>query len=159
MATKKTSTNNKGLTEVVFIIDRSGSMGGSERDTINGFNTVIREQLKDKGDVIVSTVLFDNTIRVLHDRIDIRKVEQMTTRDYVVGGSTSLLDAVGGAIDHIGRIHKYSPPAMVPKHTMIVIITDGGENSSTKYTYERVKFLVENQKKKYNWILSSWVQT
>ena len=118
-----------GLTELVFILDRSGSMGGLEADTIGGFNSLVEKQKREPGEVLVSTVLFDNEIQVLHDRVPLEQVPPMTERDYFVRGCTALLDAVGGAIRHIGNIHKYARAEDVPEHTLVVITTDGMEKS------------------------------
>ena len=141
----------KNLTEIVFILDRSGSMAGLEDDTIGGFNAMIEKQKREPGEAYVSTVLFDNESIVIHDRVDIQKIEPMTRREYYVRGCTALLDAVGGAIHHIGNVHKYARPEDVPEHTMFVITTDGQENASHKYTSEQVKKMIERQKEKYGW--------
>ena len=140
----------KGLTELVFVIDRSGSMGGLETDTIGGFNATLAKHRKADGEAIVSTVLFDNEMKVLHDRLPIAEVTDMTDRDYQVRGCTALLDAVGGAVRHIGRVHGYLPDEYRPEHTIVVITTDGYENASRQYTYERVKQMIE-QKKEEGW--------
>ena len=139
------------ITELVFILDRSGSMSGLESDTIGGFNAMIEKQKKQDGDCYVSTVLFDNESRVLHDRIKLADVPKMTDEDYTVGGCTALIDAIGGAIHHIGNIHKYARPEDVPAHTMFVITTDGMENASHRYSSEEVKKMIERQKTKYGW--------
>ena len=139
------------ITEMVFIIDRSGSMAGFEDDTVGGFNSTIAKQRKKGGKVYVSTVLFDNESQVIHDRAIIDEITPITREDYVVGGCTALLDAVGGAIHHIGNIHKYARPEDVPEHTMFVITTDGQENASHRYTSEQVKKMIERQKEKYGW--------
>ena len=141
----------KGLTELVMILDRSGSMAGLEADTIGGFNSMIERQKKEEGDVYVSTVLFDDRTEVIYDRTDISRIEPMTDAQYYVRGCTALLDAVGGAIRHIGNIHKYARKEDIPEKTIFVITTDGMENASRQYTYEDVRRLIENQKKKYNW--------
>lgn len=141
----------KGLTEIVFILDRSGSMSGLEQDTIGGYNSMIAKQKEEKGEALISTVLFDGVTEVLHDRIPLDKIEPITDREYYVRGSTALLDAVGGAIRHIGNIHKYAREEDVPEKTLFIITTDGMENSSRQYTYEKVKKMVEKQKKKHNW--------
>lgn len=129
----------KDLTEIVFILDRSGSMNGLEKDTIGGFNALIEKQKKGKGEALVSTVLFDDTSEVVHDRKNIRDVPQLTESTYYVRGSTALLDAVGGAIRHIGIVHKYARPEDVPERTLFVITTDGMENASCRYDSNRVK--------------------
>ena len=141
----------KNLTEIVFILDRSGSMNGLERDTIGGFNSMIEQQKKTEGEALISTVLFDNVSEVLHDRVDVKDIRPMTDRDYTVRGCTALLDAIGGAIHHIGNIHKYARPEDVPEHTMFVITTDGMENASRRYDSEKVKQMIERQKGKYGW--------
>lgn len=141
----------KNLTEIVFILDRSGSMSGLEADTIGGFNSMLAKQNQEKGDALVSTVLFDNVCEVLHDRVEIGKIAPMTERDYTVRGCTALLDAIGGAIHHIGNVHKYARAEDVPEHTLFIITTDGMENASRNYTAEKVKQMIERQKTKYGW--------
>ena len=141
----------KGLTEMVFILDRSGSMAGLEADTIGGFNGMIEKQKKEPGEAIVSTVLFSDESRVLHDRVDIAKIEPMTDKQYYVCGCTALIDAIGGAIHHIGNIHKYAREEDRPEKTIFVITTDGMENASRHYSSDRVKAMVERQKTKYGW--------
>ena len=129
----------KNLTEIVFILDRSGSMSGLETDTIGGFNSMIEKQKKENGEALISTVLFDNVSEVIHDRVPVQKVEPMTDGDYSVRGCTALLDAIGGAIHHIGNVHKYARNEDVPEHTLFVITTDGMENASRRYDSETVK--------------------
>ena len=141
----------KNLTEIVFILDRSGSLSGLEADTIGGFNSMIEKQKKEVGEALISTVLFDNFSEVIHDRIPIGRVEPMTDREYYVRGCTALLDAIGGAIHHIGNIHKYAREEDVPEHTLFVITTDGMENASRRYDSETVKKMIERQKAKYGW--------
>ena len=141
----------KGLTEMVFILDRSGSMCGLEKDTIGGFNSMIKQQKQAEGSAVVSTVLFDDEIKVLHDRVAIDKIREMTDEDYFTCGCTALLDAVGGAIHHIGNIHKYARNDDVPEKTIFVIITDGLENSSRRYNLAKVKKMISRQKEKYGW--------
>ena len=141
----------KNLTEIVFILDRSGSMAGLEDDTIGGFNAMIEKQKKEQGEAFVSTVLFDNVSEVIHDRVDIQKVEPMTRKDYYVRGCTALLDAVGGAIHHIGNVHKYAREEDRPEKTIFVITTDGMENASRQYSYKDLKRMIERQKEKYGW--------
>ena len=139
------------VTELVFIIDRSGSMSGFEADTIGGFNSTIEKQRELDGKVYVSTVLFDNVSKVIHDRVDIEKIKPMTRKDYRVGGCTALLDAIGGAIHHIGNVHKYAREEDVPDHTIFVITTDGMENASREYTSDKVKKMIRRQEEKYGW--------
>ena len=141
----------KGLTEIVFILDRSGSMSGLESDTIGGFNSLIKKQRKEDGEAIVSTVLFDDVCEVIHDRVPMDKVAELTEDVYFVRGCTALLDAVGGAIHHIGNIHKYARDEDRPEKTLFIITTDGMENASHRYTYAKVKKMVERQKDKYGW--------
>lgn len=141
----------KNLTEIVFILDRSGSMAGLERDTIGGFNAMIEKQRKEPGEAIVSTVLFDNDSEVIHDRVEIQRIEPMTRKEYYVRGCTALLDAVGGAIHHIGNVHKYAREEDRPEKTLFVITTDGMENASRKFTYDRLKGMIERQKERYGW--------
>lgn len=141
----------KNLTEIVFILDRSGSMAGLEDDTIGGFNAMIEKQKRKPGEVLVSTVLFDNYSEVIHDRVDIQRIEPMTRNEYYVRGCTALLDAVGGAIHHIGNVHKYARGEDRPEKTLFVITTDGMENASREYTYARLKEMIERQKEKYGW--------
>lgn len=129
----------KGLTEVVFILDRSGSMSGLEEDTIGGFNSMIAKQRKEEGEAYISTVLFDDLMEVVHDRVPVKEVEEMTEKQYYVRGGTALLDAIGGAISHIGNVHKYAREEDRPEKTLFVITTDGMENLSSHYSYERVK--------------------
>ena len=132
----------KNLTEIVFILDRSGSMSGLEADTIGGFNSMIAKQKKQDGEALVSTVLFNNVSEVIHDRVNIRDIQPMTDKDYTVRGCTALLDAIGGAIHHIGNIHKYARPEDVPEHTLFIITTDGMENASRFYSSDRVKQMI-----------------
>ena len=139
------------LTEIVFILDRSGSMSGLEADTIGGFNSMIEKQKKQDGEALISTVLFDNASEVIHDRVNVRDIKPMTDKDYTVRGCTALLDAIGGAIHHIGNIHKYARTEDVPEHTLFVITTDGMENASRRYDSETVKKMIEKQKERYGW--------
>ena len=141
----------KNLTEIVFILDRSGSMSGLEADTIGGFNSMIEKQKKAEGEALISTVLFDNTSEFIHDRVDIQSIKPMTDADYTARGCTALLDAIGGAIHHIGNVHKYARAEDVPEHTMFVITTDGMENASRHYDSEKVKKMIERQKEKHGW--------
>ena len=141
----------KNLTEIVFILDRSGSMHGLEADTIGGFNTMIEKQKKEAGEALISTVLFDDVSEVVHNRVPIGQIRPMTGRDYAVRGCTALLDAIGGAIHHIGNIHKYAGRENVPEHTLFVITTDGMENASRRYDGEQIRHMIERQKTKYGW--------
>ena len=141
----------KNLTEIVFILDRSGSMAGLEDDTIGGFNAMIRKQRSQEGGAYVSTVLFDNQTEVIHDRVDIQNIRPMTHKDYYVRGCTALLDAVGKAIHHIGNVHKYAREEDRPEKTIFVITTDGMENASREYTYERLKKMIRHEQEKYGW--------
>ena len=138
-------------TEIVYILDRSGSMGGLEADTIGGFNSMMERQKKTGGKALVSTVLFDNECEVLHDRVPIDQVGPMTDREYYVRGCTALLDAVGGAICHIGNVHKYAREEDRPAKTIFVITTDGMENASRSYSYEKVRKMVKKQQEKHGW--------
>lgn len=141
----------KNLTEIVFILDRSGSMAGLEDDTIGGFNAMIEKQRREPGEAYVSTVLFDNHSEVIHDRVDIQSVPPMTRRDYYVRGCTALLDAVGRAIHHISNVHKYAREEDRPEKTLFVITTDGMENASREYTYDRVRRMIEHEKEMRGW--------
>lgn len=141
----------KGLTELVFILDRSGSMSGLEDDTIGGFNATIKKQKDVEGNALVTTYLFDNNIKMIHDRVNLSTIEPLTKKEYFVGGSTALLDAMGEAITHIEQIHKYINPEDVPENTMFVITTDGYENSSRKYDSQKIKSMVSAKKEKENW--------
>ena len=140
-----------GITELVFILDRSGSMAGLENDTIGGFNAMIEKQKKLDGKAYVSTVLFSDSSQVIHDRVELDKIGKMTENEYFVFGCTALLDAIGGAIHHISNIHKYARPEDVPEHTMFVITTDGMENASRKYGSNDVKHMIERQKERHGW--------
>ena len=139
------------MTELVFILDRSGSMAGLEKDTIGGFNSMLEKQRKEPGDAVVSTVLFDNQAEVIHDRVALADVPNLTDREYYVRGCTALLDAVGGAIHHIGNVHKYARREDVPEKTLFIITTDGMENASRRYTYDKVRRMIEHEKEKYGW--------
>lgn len=141
----------KGLTELVFILDRSGSMSGLEADTIGGFNSLIEKQKKEEGEACVSVVLFDDRTEVIYDRVDLKKIEPMNDSQYYVRGCTALLDAVGGAIHHIGNVHRYARKEDVPEKTLFIITTDGMENSSRYYSYKKVKKMVEHEKEKHHW--------
>ena len=139
------------MTELVFILDRSGSMAGLEEDTIGGFNAMLEKQRRHDEETLVSTVLFDTQCTVLHDRLPLDKVPPLTRENYSVGGCTALLDAVGGAIHHIGNVHKYARREDVPRRTLFVITTDGLENASRRYSYEKVRAMIEKEKTKYGW--------
>ena len=141
----------QNLTELVFILDRSGSMRGLEGDTIGGFNAMLEKQRQQGGEAYVSTILFDNVSQVLHDRCPLDQVPDMTRQDYTVRGCTALIDAIGGAIHHIANIHKYARPEDVPSRTIFVITTDGMENASHQYSSDEVKHMIERQKAKYGW--------
>ena len=141
----------KNLTEMVFILDKSGSMAGLESDTIGGFNGMIEKQKKEPGEALVSTVLFSSESTVIHDRVNLTQIEPMTNRQYFVGGSTALIDAIGGAIHHIGIVHKYAREEDRPEHTIFVIMTDGMENASHRYASSEVKDMVRRQKEQYGW--------
>lgn len=139
------------MTEIIFILDRSGSMEGLEKDTIGGFNSMMKKQASVPGDALVSTLLFDNDVEVIHDRLNIKDVPEMTSKEYYVRGCTALLDAVGGAIKYISMIHKYAHKEDVPEKTLFIITTDGMENASRRYSYEDVRSMVEHQKSKHGW--------
>lgn len=139
------------VTELVFILDRSGSMGGLESDTIGGFNSLIEKQKKEDGECFVSTVLFDNECEVIHDRVKLSEIKPMTDKEYYVRGCTALIDAIGGAVKHISNIHKYARAEDVPEHTMFVITTDGLENASHKFSSSEVKKMIERRKEEDGW--------
>ena len=141
----------KNLTELVFILDRSGSMAGLEKDTIGGFNAMLQKQRGEPGEAMISTVLFDNETEVIHDRVPLDRVPALTEKEYFVRGCTALLDAVGGAIHHIGNVHKYAREEDRPEKTLFVITTDGMENASHFYTYDQVKAKIQRQREKYGW--------
>ena len=142
---------NGNLTEIVFVLDRSGSMSGLEKDTIGGYNSMLARQKAEEGEAVVSTVLFDHECQVIHDRVPISRVEPLTQKQYYTRGSTALLDALGGAIHHIGNVHKYARDEDRPGKTIFVITTDGLENASRNYSAERVRSMVKRQQEKYGW--------
>ena len=142
--------NTNKMTELVFILDKSGSMAGLESDTIGGFNGMIEKQKKSDTPCYVSTILFNGESQVIHDREKLAEIHPLTDNDYVVGGCTALIDAIGGAIHYMGKLHKYFGKS-APKHTMFVITTDGQENASHRYTSHQVKTMIKRQKEKYGW--------
>lgn len=141
----------KNLTEMVFILDKSGSMSGLEGDTIGGFNGLIRKQKDVDGEAFVSTILFDQVSSIVHDRVDLKEIAPMTEKDYCVSGCTAMLDAIGGAIRHIENIHKYAREEDVPEHTIFVITTDGMENASRSFSYDDVRKLIEKKQQDCGW--------
>ena len=142
---------NNNLTEIVFILDRSGSMAGLEDDTIGGFNAFVEKQKKAEGEALLSAVLFSNDSEVIYDRVDIQKIEPMTDAQYRVGGCTALLDAIGGAVRHIKNVHKYAREEDRPAKTVFVITTDGMENASRAYSYDDVQTMVRHEQEKHGW--------
>lgn len=142
---------NNDLTELVFVLDRSGSMHGLEEDTVGGFNAMLEKQRRAPGRALVSTILFNGQSEVLHDRLPLDRVPLMDPRTFTVGGCTALVDALAGAIRHIGRIHHYARPVDVPAHTVFVVITDGCENASRRYTADQLRALVEKEQEQYGW--------
>ena len=141
----------KNLTEVVFILDRSGSMSGMEDDTIGGFNSMIDKQKKTENDALITTVLFDHEIEMIHDRVPLAEIKPMTSQEYWTRGSTALLDAIGKSIEHIKNIHKYARDEDRPNKTLFCITTDGMENASINYTYQQIRKMVEEAKEKRRW--------
>lgn len=141
----------KNLTEVVFILDRSGSMSGLESDTIGGFNSMITKQKKEEGEAYITTVLFDDKIETLHDRIEIGRVEPMNDSQYFTRGCTALLDAIGKTVNHISDIHRYAREEDRPEKTIFIITTDGLENSSREFTYDKIKKLLTKKQEKDGW--------
>ena len=147
---KETKVKNN-ITELVFILDRSGSMGGLESDTIGGFNSLIEKQKKEKGECFVSTVLFDHEMLTLHDRVPLSEIKPLTDKDYEVRGCTALIDAIGSTVNHISKIQKYIRKEDVPENTLFVIMTDGCENASKEYSSDKVKKMIEEKKEKKGW--------
>jgi uncharacterized protein YegL len=141
----------KNLTELVFILDRSGSMNGLESDTVGGYNALLQKQKKESGEAVITTVLFDDKYELLHDRINLRGIEPITDKEYFVRGSTALLDAVGKTICKIGNAQKYTAEDERAEHVMFVITTDGMENASREFSYEKIRLMIEHQKSKYGW--------
>lgn len=141
----------KGLAELVFILDRSGSMSGLESDTIGGYNAMLEKQKKESGEAVITTVLFDDKYELLHDRINLRGIDPITDKEYFVRGSTALLDAVGKTINKIGNVQKHTTEDERAEHVMFVITTDGMENASREFSYEKVRRMIEHQKSKYGW--------
>jgi len=142
---------NKNLTEMVFILDRSGSMSGLEKDTVGGYNSLLEKQRKEEGEAMVTTVLFDDRYEIIHSGADIKKVENITEKEYYARGMTALYDAIGKTVNMVGERHKMLPSSLVPSKTVVVIITDGFENSSTEYSLRHVKSIIERQKEKFGW--------
>lgn len=141
----------KGLTELVFILDRSGSMSGLESDTIGGYNAMLEKQKKEDGEAVITTVLFDDKYELLHDRINLRGISAITDKEYYVRGNTALLDAVGKTINKIGNVQKHTAEDERAEHVMFVITTDGMENASHEFSYEKIRTMIEHQKGKYGW--------
>lgn len=142
---------NKNLTEIVYILDRSGSMSGLEEDTIGGYNSFLEKQKKEEGDAVVTTVLFDDRYDMVHDHVDINKVNPLTGKEYFARGTTALIDAIGKTINHVGNRHKYALDSEIPAKTIVVITTDGFENASREFSSDKVKAMIEHQKEKYGW--------
>ena len=154
--------NNEKLnntTELVFILDRSGSMSGLEGDTIGGFNSMIAKQKKQEGKAYVSTILFNQESEVVHDRIALEEVPAMTEETYTVGGCTALLDAIGDAVHHVRNIHKYARKEDIPAQTLFVITTDGMENASRRYSADKIREMIEERKKSDGWEFCFSAQT
>ncbi len=141
----------KNFTEIVFILDESGSMHELKKDTVGGFNSLLEKQKSEEGTAVVSTVMFSSSSRVIHDRTPLDEVKNLTESDYCPNGCTALLDAVGDAIHHIGNVHKYAREEDRPEHTLFIITTDGMENASRRYSHAKVKSMIERQKEKYGW--------
>jgi len=139
------------LTELVFILDRSGSMGGLESDTIGGFNSMLRKQQEQDGECRITTILFDGEYEVLHDRLDLKAVSPITDKEYFVRGNTALLDAIGKTINKVGGAQKHSKPEYRAEKVLVIITTDGMENASREFSYSKIKSMIEHQKSKYKW--------
>ncbi len=139
------------LSEIIFILDRCGSMSGLESDTIGGFNAMLEKQKRADGDAYISTILFDGVSEIIHDRIEIQNVMPLTEKEYYVRGCTALLDAIGGAIHHISNIHKYARAEDVPENTLFIITTDGMENASRRYSSDQVKHMIQREKEMHGW--------
>lgn len=142
---------NKNLTEIVFILDRSGSMAHLEEDTIGGYNSFLKKQKNEEGEACVTTILFDDAYEIIHDNADIKKVNPLTDKEYYARGTTALFDAIGKTINHVKNRHKFAPENQIPSKTLVVIITDGYENASCEYNIRDVKAIIETQKEKHNW--------
>lgn len=149
--TNNNSIKTSSITEIIFILDRSGSMSGLEDDTIGGYNSFLDKQKQENSNAVISTVLFNTNISILHNRLDINNIAHLTSHDYQAGGCTALLDAIGGSIKHIHKLHKNMPEYEIPNKTICVIITDGYENSSKNYTYEKIKKMIDKRQTKDNW--------
>ena len=147
----KMKKQGNNLTELVFILDRSGSMHGLEADTIGGFNSMLEKQKRLEGEALVTTVLFDDEVELLHDRLPLSRVKPLTREDYTVRGCTALLDTVGDTVSRIGTVHKYARAEDRPAHTVFVITTDGMENASRRYTAEQVRSMIKRQQERYGW--------
>lgn len=142
---------NNNLTEIVFILDRSGSMSGLEQDTIGGYNSLLKRQKDEEGEAVVTTVLFDDQYEIVHDHTDIKKVRELTEKEYYARGCTALLDAIGKTINHVANRRKYASDRAVPGKTLVVITTDGYENASCEFLLETVNQMIKHQKEKYGW--------
>ena len=142
---------NKNLSEIIFILDRSGSMAHLESDTIGGYNSLLKKQLATEGEACVTTVLFDDKVDIIHDNVDITKIPYLTSKEYYARGATALMDAIGKTISLVNNRHRFAPESLVPHKTLVVIITDGCENASCEYTIRQIKKLIERQKEKYHW--------
>ena len=142
---------NNNLTEIIYILDRSGSMSGLEKDTIGGYNSFLEKQKNEEGDAVVTTVLFDDKYDIVHDRVDIKKVKPLTNKEYFARGMTALLDAIGKTISSVDARHRNALDSEVPAKTVVVITTDGYENASAEYSLEKVRAMIEKQKETAGW--------